>query len=198
MYYLLAVFIIIVINVIPAFMPPTWIVVSYFYVRYELNLFGLVFISTLSSSFGRYLLTLSSEFISKKSLSRKAMQNVVYLGDIFKRHPKWIFTVTLAWSFAPIPSNPLFIALGLAHVNMKSAIVAFFIGRFINYSILAYTSQIVYQNLSESFSSTFLDWKQLLIAFSGVILILFYVIIDWQELIIKKKLKFIFNNNSGN
>lgn len=189
--YTICLLIVFITNVIPAFMPSTWIVVSYFYIRFGLNIWILSVLSAIFSGLGRYLLALFSSKLSSRFLNTKAMQNVKYLGEILKRHPKWTFALSFIWAVAPLPSNPFFIALGLSKVNIKVAVFPFIIGRFLTYLFFAFYSKIIYVSLKESFTESFTNPINLLIAVSGLILILLYVMIDWQYLAVKRKLKLI-------
>lgn len=189
--YTICLLIVFITNVVPAFMPSTWIIVCYFYIRFGLNIWILSALSAIFSGLGRYMLAGFSSKLSTRFLNSKSMQNVKFLGDVLKRHPKWTFALSFIWAIAPLPSNPFFIALGLSKVNIKVAILPFIVGRFLTYLFFAFYSKILYVSLKDSFTDSFTNPINLLIAISGFALILLYVLIDWQYLAVKRKLRFI-------
>jgi hypothetical protein len=44
------------VNIVPAFMPPTWIILAFFYLRYHLNLLPTVIIGAAAATLGRVVL----------------------------------------------------------------------------------------------------------------------------------------------
>ena len=192
MIYLISSIIIVIFNVIPAFMPPTWTVISYVYIRYDTNLLLLTFIGALSSSFGRVLLSRSSHTFGNKVLSNGTEESLTFLGKRIEGKGIRMFTIALVWAMSPIASNPLFIAVGLSNSKLRAVISGFFIGRIISYFILAYTTSKVVENLNDLFFDGVFTWQKILVEIISIFLIMLYVALDWKELILNKKIKFNF------
>jgi hypothetical protein len=194
MIYLVSVLIIILINVVPLFMPPTWTFVSFVYVKYEVNLIVIALLGACSSTFGRFLLLLLSEKFSVIFRGR-VKKNLLFIGERAKQSPGRIVLITTLWSIAPISSSYLFFSLGLAKVKVGWGLLGFFIGRSVSYAVLAFTTKIVYESLSEMFVEAVLDWRKLLTSLFGVVLVALYLLIDWKSLIMDKKLRIVINSN---
>lgn len=190
MIYLIASLIIIAINVVPAFMPPTWTIVSYVYIRYEVSLLFLAFIAAISSSIGRFLLAQLSSKSVPYLFSKVAKDNLKFVGSKIKGKRFKAFLVAFIWAISPIGSNPLFIAVGMSHVNIAPVLAGFFVGRVMSYFSLAYTSRIVVENVQGMFTEGFLSWQKLLINIFGIGIIYIYIMLDWESLIVDKKVKF--------
>jgi membrane protein YqaA with SNARE-associated domain len=122
-------------NIIPLFMPPTWLLLSFFRVHYGLPVWLLAPGGALCSTAGRCILALGSRHLGARVLPEKERKNITDLGE-FIRHKKLSFVGVLFYAFGPIPSSHLFIAAGLARLNLKVVAAAFFLGRLVSYTVL--------------------------------------------------------------
>ncbi|MEK6887751.1 MAG: hypothetical protein AABX14_02280, partial [Candidatus Aenigmatarchaeota archaeon] len=55
--YILAFFAVIIINVVPFFMPPTWLVLGFFYTNFTFDVALLAFVGAVASTCGRFILS---------------------------------------------------------------------------------------------------------------------------------------------
>lgn len=201
MIYFFASIIIIIINVIPAFMPPTWTIISVIKIRWDVNLMALAIIGAISSSCGRFFLARGSHFLAPKVFQKNVVGNLRFVGKKLNGGKVKMFLVAFIWALLPIGSNPLFIAVGLSSKKIWAVLLGFFIGRVISYFSLAYAADIVYQNIREAFVTGFFDWKKVLLNVIGATLIYLYIAVDWQELFTNKRIRFnlwIFRTNKTN
>lgn len=189
--YLIASIIIIVINLVPAFMPPTWTIISFFYIRYEINLLALSLIGAFSSSIGRYILAEMSGGVTPKIFSNQTIDNINFIGEKIKGSPLKVFLITFIWAISPIASNPLFIAIGLARTKIKYVLGGFFLGRSISYFFLALGSKIVVITFEDIFYGSILDIKKVILNVFAFLLIFVYLVIDWKALLVERKFRFI-------
>ena len=174
-------------------MPPTWAVISLIYITYSPNLLFLTFIGVLSSSIGRLILSKSSKAVVPHIFSDYVIGNMNFLGTKVLAGKYKNFLISLLWSLSPIGSNVLFIAAGFSGVKMKHVFFGFIIGRFISYSILAFTSNLIVESLKGIFISDTLDLKQILLQIGGLVILILYLAIDWETLFLRKKLRFNFS-----
>jgi len=193
MIYLLSSLFIILINVIPAFMPPTWTVISFLYITYDVNLLLMSFVGTLSSSTGRYLLAKFSHRIVPRFLSTFAVNNVNYIGEKITGDIWKAILFSFVWAISPIASNPLFIAVGIAKVKIRWVLTGFFAGRLISYFSLSYASKIIYDNFDAMFANQVLDIRKLIMNILGIGGIIVYLMFDWEHFIVKKRIRFNIN-----
>jgi len=188
--YLITSIIIVFINVLPAFMPPTWTVVSFVYIKFDVNLGVLAVIGAMSSSVGRYLLARLSHISAPKIFDEKIVSNLMFVGKKLNGGNVKLFIVAFVWALLPIGSNPLFIAVGLSSRKLSAVITGFFIGRCINYFSLAYAANVVFQGIREVLFEGILDWRKALMNVFSIIVIYLYIALDWQELFTRKRLRF--------
>lgn len=125
-------FVVLLLNVIPAFAPPTWMVVSFLGFRLPSQMgwtFSLV--GAAAAATGRLLLgKLSRTIIRNHWLGHPAQENIKRVKLELERRPKVTFAVLLFCAFTPLPSNSLFIAYGLTTLSFGRLVAPFFFGRF--------------------------------------------------------------------
>lgn len=140
-----------IINVIPAFMPPTWTVLAFFYIHYHLAFIPTVIIGVIGATAGRIVLALMARYIFKPLLPAKWFSNYDALGKYFEKHERLTIPVVLGYAFSPISSNGLFIVAGFSNINLRIIAMSFFIGRLISYSFWILASH----RISEEFQGVF-------------------------------------------
>ncbi len=174
--------IIFLINIIPAFAPPTWMVLSYFYITNPQNIFLLVFVGVTASTFGRYALAKLSGTIFKKFANEKKKKEIELLRKRLNKKPLAKFIFSFVFALGPLPSNALFIAAGSTKLNLKEIIAGFFVGRFLSYLFLIFTSQKIFTSFEQTLlgEATFIT---ILIEILGIIAILTFFFIDWIKIL---------------
>src|SRR5215468_9379908 len=100
-------------NVVPAFAPPTWTVLSLIAVRYQVNVVILSTVGATAATAGRLTLArLSKTVIRQRLLGERARENIDHIKIRLQKTPKLTFGIFLFYAFSPFPSNNLFIAYG--------------------------------------------------------------------------------------
>jgi hypothetical protein len=187
------------VNLIPIFGPPTWIVLSFIAIFYPIPSFILFVLTALVAAvLGRFFLILFSKHIVRnRFFSKRYIKNMEYLRKHFEKRaylPSLIFFID---AITPLPSDQLFIAYGLTGHKARYALVPFAIGRFFTYSFWAFNATqlskepalIVLKNFS-FFNIGFIGMEILLLA-----LLYFYIKIDWEYLVVKNRFRFIDHNH---
>jgi membrane protein YqaA with SNARE-associated domain len=169
-------------NIIPLFMPPTWLLLSFFRIHYGLPVWLLAPGGAVCSTAGRCLLALGSRHLGTRFLPEKERKNVTDLGE-FIRHKKLSFFGVLFYAFGPIPSSHLFIAAGLAKLNLKVVAAAFFLGRLVSYTVLVAGAGAVGDQLIPLFKKQFGGWVPYATAAFAVIFIVVLVKVDWRKVL---------------
>lgn len=187
-------FLILLLNLIPAFSPPTWIVLSYVSVLYKPNWLILTTVGAIAATIGRVLLAkLSNVIVRNKLLSQITVENLDNLSIEMKDRKKLTWGIFLLYAFGPLPSNQLFIAYGLTGLSLKLIVIPFFIGRFASYAFWIVTASKISKNLTvESFDTRNLFTSYFIIG-QIVTLLLVYVFakLDWKKLFKERKLGFV-------
>jgi membrane protein YqaA with SNARE-associated domain len=182
-------------NVIPAFAPPTWMVFSFLGFRFPEHM-GVTFAlaGALAATLGRCTLAKGSNLIVRQHfLSEKAKQNVDVIREQLSRRKKLTFSILLFYAFTPLPSNYLFIAYGLTAMELKLITISFFIGRWVSYSFWTFTASSIARRIkledteALSYFSVYFITTQVLLLF----LVYLFTKVDWGHLIRNRKFRWI-------
>src|SRR5262245_25699895 len=133
--------IIFVLNVIPAFAPPTWMVLSFIGLQHPpAHVTVLAMIGAVAATLGRCTLAkLSRILIRHKCLSDTTRHNIDALRDGLERRRALTIGLVLCYAFSPLPSNVLFIAYGLTPLKLSRIAVPFLLERFVSYNFWGWT-----------------------------------------------------------
>jgi hypothetical protein len=182
------------VNVAPAFTPPTWMVLSYVEVMYHPNHLLLVAAGTVAATAGRLVLArLSTLFLRNGVLAKRTVANVDVIREQLVRHRRITFNVFLFYAFGPLPSNQLFIAYGLTGLPLRSIALPFFLGRAASYSFWIVTAS----EISHRFAVESLQPRRFFGAYFVVVQVLSLLVvyaftrIDWRRLIAERRLRWI-------
>lgn len=132
-------------NVLPAFAPPTWTMMSFIGVAIpDANVLLLAFVAATAATSGRIALArLSRTLVRQKLLSERAKRNVDSIRVGIERQPAVTLGSFLGYALSPLPSNYLFIAYGLTSLPIAFLAVPFFLGRLVSYGFWASTASSV-------------------------------------------------------
>jgi membrane protein DedA with SNARE-associated domain len=127
--------IVLVLNLIPAFAPPTWMVFSYLGFRFPDHVgWTFALVGALAAMLGRSVLAkMAHGVVRNRWMSEASRANVDSLKESLEKHPKLTFGVFLFYGFTPLPSNFVFIAYGLTTMRLARLAIPFFLGRFVSY-----------------------------------------------------------------
>jgi uncharacterized membrane protein YdjX (TVP38/TMEM64 family) len=121
-------------NSLPAFAPPTWIILIFFLLNYELNPFLLVILGVISATTGRAFLAWYFRKFAHLVPTRFST-NMEYAGRYFQKSNSKRYAILALFLVSPISSAQLFEAAGLMKtVALKPLLAAFALGRTISYS----------------------------------------------------------------
>jgi hypothetical protein len=187
--------IVFLLNLIPAFAPPTWMVFSYLgFSSASKNVVWLALVGAGAATLGRITLAkLSRSVIRQKFLSEATKQNIDAIRERLEGKRKLTFGVFLFYAFSPLPSNYLFIAYGLTAMELKIIALPFFLGRSVSYAFWGLTSSAVAQHVSmdskwaASYFGVWFVTSQILLLYA----IYLFTRIDWRLLFAERKLRLI-------
>ena len=183
--------IIFVMNVVPAFAPPTWTVLSYIAVRYQSNVVLLASVGATAATMGRLALArLSNRLIRGKLLSEKIKANVDTIRIQLEGRKKLTAGLLLFYAFSPLPSNHVFIAYGLTAMDLRIIAAPFFIGRLASYSFWALTSSTIVEwaGLGAGKQGFFFSFYFIVGQVLTLLTVYVFTKIDWQRLFSKKRI----------
>lgn len=146
--YLSLAVIVFFINCFPAFMPPTWSILAFFYLTYHLPVVPLILIGVLFATLGRVVLYYIAKYMGKYIFPARSKENLEFLGKYLNTKKHISIPFFLSCAFIPLPSNQLFITAGLARANILLLALSFAFGRVISYTWTVLTSAFVISNTS--------------------------------------------------
>ncbi len=185
-------------NVMPAFAPPTWMVFSFLGFRFPDHMgVALAFVGALAATLGRFTLAKGSNVIVRRRfLGEEARQNVDVIREQLSCRKKLTFSIFLFYAFTPLPSNYLFIAYGLTTMELKLITIPFFMGRWVSYSFWTFTASSIARKITLQDTEALSYFSAYFVTTQVLLLTLVYVFtrIDWRHLASDRKLRWLPRN----
>jgi uncharacterized membrane protein YdjX (TVP38/TMEM64 family) len=180
--------VIIAVNASPILMPPSWIVLTSFYLLDpNLNIVLLSVVGATGSTIGRYFLKKISGLF-RKFVAEEQKSNLDIIGNYLNRKKFGYLIASFLFGATPLPSNILFITYGLMKAKSIGIYIGFWFGRVLSYIIMIYFGNAVLKPFLEIFEDRLLGI--LLVDVVGIIVIIFFACVNWSILITQRKLKF--------
>ena len=189
-YSYLGIFLVLIgINVSPILMPPSWIVLTSFYLLDpNLNVVFLAIVGATGATIGRYFLKKISG-IFRKFVGEEQKSNLDIIGSYLNQKKYGYIIASFLFAATPLPSNMLFITYGLMRAKSIGIYMGFWFGRVISYIIMIYFGNAVLKPFLEIFEDRLTGI--LLIDGVGIAIIILFASINWTVLITERKIKFM-------
>lgn len=172
-----------VVNLMPAFGPPTWTVLVFFRVKYDVPAVPLVLGGAAAAACGRFILASVFRRIGWR-LPEGKRDDLSAVGEALteRRASRW---GTLAlFLVSPFPSTQLFEAAGLTpQIDLRAISLAFFCGRLVTYSIYVGGATLAAATVSSLLDEGFRSpWAIALQVFLLALLVAF-LFIPWAKIL---------------
>jgi hypothetical protein len=182
-------------NVIPAFAPPTWMVFSFLGFRFPNHtVVTFALVGALAATMGRLVLAKGANLIVRRHfLSEEARQNIDVFKERLSSRKTLTFSLLLFYAFTPAPSNYLFIAYGLTTMELKLIAIPFFTGRSVSYAFWALTGTALARRITLEDTGALSYFGAYFIASQILLLSAVYLFtrIDWRLLVTKKTFRWL-------
>lgn len=177
------------VNASPILMPPSWIILTSFYLLDpNLNIILLSIVGATGATIGRFFLKKISGLF-RKFIAEEQKSNLDIIGDYLNRKKFGYLIASFLFGATPLPSNILFITYGLMRAKSVGIYIGFWFGRVLSYIIMIYFGNAVLKPFIEIFEDRLTGI--LLVDLAGIVVIIFFASINWSLLITKRKLKFV-------
>ena len=177
------------INASPILMPPSWIVLTSFYLLDPtLNIVLLAVVGATGATIGRFFLKRISGLF-RKFVGEEQKSNLDMIENYLNKKKYGYLIASFLFGATPLPSNILFITYGLMRAKSVGIYVGFWIGRTISYIIMIYFGNAVLTPFLEIFEDRLTGI--LLIDGIGIGLIILFACINWTVLLTQRKIKFV-------
>jgi uncharacterized membrane protein YdjX (TVP38/TMEM64 family) len=134
--YLMLFAILVGVNLLPAFGPPTWSIIVLYGLNSDLPTVGIILVAAVAAAVGRFMLAMGFRMLGGR-IPRSARENLAAARALFERNPRNAHLAMALFILSPLPSAQLFEAAGLARVRLGRFTLAFFSGRLVSYAIYA-------------------------------------------------------------
>lgn len=177
------------INASPILMPPSWIVLTSFYLLDpSLNVFILAMVGATGATIGRYFLKKISGLF-RKFVAEEQKSNLDIIGEYLNQKKYGYIIASFLFGATPLPSNMLFIAYGLMRAKSIGIYVGFWFGRAFSYVLMIYFGNVVLTPFLEVFEDRLTGI--LLFDGAGIGALVLFASVNWTVLITQRKLKFV-------
>jgi membrane protein YqaA with SNARE-associated domain len=136
------------VNLLPAFGPPTWAVLVFFSLDFDLPAVPLVLGGALAAASGRFLLASGARRLRPR-LAAARLQRLDRAQAALSADRRRTAAGLGLFALSPVPSGQLFVAAGLMTVPLLPLTAAFFAGRLVSYSIYVGVASVAEQSLGD-------------------------------------------------
>ena len=177
------------VNASPILMPPSWIVLTSFYLLDPtLNIILLAVVGATGATIGRFFLKKISGLF-RKFVGEEQKSNLDMIGSYLNKKKHGYLIASFLFGATPLPSNILFITYGLMRAKSIGIYVGFWFGRTISYIVMIYFGNTVLTPFLEMFEDRLTGI--LLIDGVGIVLIILFACVNWTVLLTQRKIKFV-------
>lgn len=134
------------VNLLPAFGPPTWAVLVFFSLDFDLPAVPLVIGGALAAASGRFLLATATRRLRPR-LSQARIAHLRRAEQALSANRLRAAAGLALFALSPLPSGQLSVAAGLLSVPLAPLTVAFFAGRLVSYSIYVGVANVAERSL---------------------------------------------------
>src|SRR4051812_43344618 len=180
-------------NTLPAFAPPTWMVISFFGLRYaDADAWLVAGIAAVAATGGRLVLArMARRIVASRWVGASMRANLQGVAQTVERRKTASVLAFLLFAFSPLPSNVLFLAYGMTHARLRLLAIPFFVGRFVSYAA-AYTGGVLVSRWLEPDLDGPLGWIYFgLTQLLGLGLVYAFAKIDWRRSARQRRLRWI-------
>jgi membrane protein YqaA with SNARE-associated domain len=143
---LLAVGVVFAVNLLPAFGPPTWSVLVFFSLNFDLPAVPLVLLGAAAAASGRFLLASGARRLRPR-FSPERLAHIDRIEAVARANERRSVAGLGLFALSPVPSGQLFAGAGLMTVPLLPLTAAFFGGRLVSYSIYVGAASVAEQSL---------------------------------------------------
>jgi uncharacterized membrane protein YdjX (TVP38/TMEM64 family) len=173
--------IVLAVNLMPAFGPPTWSIIVLYGINTEFSPAPLVIVAATAAASGRFLLAYGFRLLGGR-LSGRTRRNLEAARAALERRRRNLILGLGLFALSPLPSAQLFEAAGLARVRLVPFTLAFFAGRLVSYAIYAFTAARIREtSIGEAFRTSLTSPLGIAIQLAMLALLVLFTQVDWAK-----------------
>ncbi|MEV6067594.1 hypothetical protein AB0L82_13650 [Nocardia sp. NPDC052001] len=165
-------------NLMPAFGPPTWVLLILFKINWQLDPIALVLIGALTAGTGRYLLAAVTGRLGAH-LGARRRSSLRAAGEYLTDHKGRSAAGLTLFLLSPLPSAQMFEAAGLIGIRLLPLTAAFIAGRLVSYSLYMGATTVAERNLGRAFTSSLTSPYAIAIQVTVIAALVILARVDW-------------------
>lgn len=178
--YLVVIAAVFALNLLPAFGPPTWILLIVFRLNWHLNPIALVLIGAFTAGTGRQLLAMATARLGNR-LSAHRRENLRAAGDYLTEHKGRSLAGLTLFLLSPLPSAQMFEAAGLIGIRLLPLTAAFVAGRLVSYSLYMGATGIAEHSFGEALTNSLTSPYSIAIQVVVIAAVIALARVDWTR-----------------
>jgi membrane protein YqaA with SNARE-associated domain len=174
------------VNLLPAFGPPTWAVLVFFSVSYDLPPVPLVVGGALAAASGRLVLAWGAGRCRGR-FSPERLESLAAAREILAGDRRRAAGGLALFALSPVPSAQLFVAAGLLAVPLLPLTAAFFAGRLVSYSLYVGGATLAADRLGDTFTGVFTSPAGIALQVAMLAGLVALLRVDWRAVLQKRQ-----------
>jgi membrane protein YqaA with SNARE-associated domain len=174
------------VNLLPAFGPPTWAVLVFFSVSYDLPPVPLVVGGALAAASGRLVLAWGAGRCRGR-FSPERLESLAAAREILAGDRRRAAGGLALFALSPVPSAQLFVAAGLLAVSLLPLTAAFFAGRLVSYSLYVGGATLAADRLGDTFTGVFTSPAGIALQVAMLAGLVALLRVDWRAVLQKRQ-----------
>jgi hypothetical protein len=166
-------------------LPPAWTVLAAIRTATSVALVPLTVGGSAAATLGRMLFARQvNAFTGRLSASERA--NAEALAAAANSRARWPWLFVVIYSFLPLPSDPVFIAVGLGALPAASSFLAFFLARSVFNTLMVLAAGPAVSNLTDLFAGRF-SWSSILVVLVSAAGYVLFLKLPWTRWLVTQK-----------
>jgi membrane protein YqaA with SNARE-associated domain len=190
-YYVLVFLATFLVDLIPFVGPPAWTAMVFLQMWFGLNVWWVLVIGVVGSTLGRYVYSLYIPLLSARFIKVGKNEDLQFIGNKLAGTGWKVQAFVLLYTMMPLPSTPLFTAAGIARIRPVQVLPAFFVGKFISDMAMVFAGEYAAENIG-TITAGVLSFRSISGTVLGILLVCFFLFIDWRKFLQEKKLRLNF------
>ncbi|WP_067901029.1 hypothetical protein [Nocardia vaccinii] len=180
--YAVVVAVVFLVNLMPAFGPPTALVLVLFKLNWHLNPAVLVVAGALTAGGARFLLATATGRI-RAHLSAHRLASLEAAKQYLTGHKARSLLGLALFTLSPLPSAQLFEAAGLMRIRLLPITAAFVAGRLVSYSLYIGASSVAERSLGAAFTNSLTSVPGVVVQVLLLVAVVLIARLDWTKLL---------------
>lgn len=160
-------------------LPPAWTILAAYYATGQVPLLPLTLGGSAAATLGRRLFAWTVGRFTGR-LSAETRTNAQALAVAAQRRLRWPWLFVVIYSFLPVSSDPVFVAIGLGALPQRSSTVAYFLARSAFNTLMVWAAGPVVSNIADLFAGRF-GWTSVVVVLAAVGGYMLFLKLPWAR-----------------